>query len=416
MKETFIILLLIICFYGCNDNEFSNDVLSFDTLKIYDLDIIKVKKVHDEYALINLSKVLFINKSGNKTFDFDSKSYIKDNNISFRFTDVVEGENESIYILASELLDDNTFSIYVFKIDSKGMPIWDSPKIFPITDKFENTLSLFNRNKNQYYGILDNGYVLGKMLDDRLILAINYQKGNNEFWRYHLISINYDGEVLKYNDFKSTSQPQNWTYILDQLPNNNLVLVQGSLFSCFINQYDPISLANVNSYSINGINSSPLNYITLTNMLTISASTVLFTGHADRVNNATKNGNFDIFYLGFDVLDKTVVDSIYTGEVDNFELVFYSFIDDNNVVKCIGAKRQALISTQNSASSLFMSSLDMKTGKIDSTFIITNQGYEGLFVEKTNNNELTIIGSKIDISGKDNKQAFFTILKTNDYE
>lgn len=411
MKQIFIILLVIIYFVGCKVDEFLNDVSSFNSLKIYDFDIIKVKKVHDQYALINLSKVLFIDKSGNKTFDFDNDSYIKDNNISFRFTDVVEGENDAIYILGSELLDNNTFNIYVFRIDSKGMPLWDSPKIFPITNKFENTLSLFNRTKNQYYSILDNGYVLGKMLDNKLILAINYQNGNNEFWRYRLISMSNDGKVIAQNDFKSITHPKNWTFIVDQLPNKNIVLVQGSLFSCFINQYDPDSLNNVNSYPINGSNTSRLSYITLTNMLMINENKVLFTGHADRVNNATKSGNFDVLYLGFDVVNKTVVDSIYTGEIDNFEMVYYSFIDDHNVVKCIGTKRQELISTQNSASSLFMSSLDLKTGEIDSTFVIKNQGYEGLFIEETSNNELTIIGSKLDISGKENKQTFFTIIK-----
>lgn len=415
MKQIVVFVLIALSFTGCRD-EFSNDVLSVNGLTVYDLDIEKVKKVHDQYALINLTKVLIIDKSGNKTFDVDNESYIKDNNISFRFTDVVGGENDAIYVLASELLDDGTFSIYVLKMDSKGMPLWDSPKVIPITDRFKNTLFDFNRTKNQYYSILDNGYALGKMINNQLVIVVNYQTDQKN-WQFQLMSMNTDGRIITKKDFISSHSVYIWTYLLDYLPNNNLVLVQGYDNECYITQYSIQTLHEIYpTWKLEGIKSNPLLFITMTNMVLINETEVLFTGYADRRNNAVIYGNFDVLCLRYNVLSNIVSDTIFMGENNHFELIFNSFIDEQNVVKCIGTKRQELNSAHNAKSSLFQISMDLKTGKLDSTFIIKNRGYEGLYFEETNNNELIIIGSKTDISGKENKQSFFTILKTNDYE
>lgn len=86
------------------------------------------------------------------------------------------------------------------------MLLWESPKVFAITNRFENTLSDFYRTKNQYYTILDNGYALGKIINNQLILAVNYQNTSSEYWRHRIISIDYDGKFLAQNDFKSIYQ------------------------------------------------------------------------------------------------------------------------------------------------------------------------------------------------------------------
>lgn len=114
MKQNLVILsIMTICFAGCQD-KFIEDLPSVSSLKIFDLDIINAKKVHNQYALINLSRILFVDETGNNTFELNNDAFVGENTISFRFTDVIEGENNAIYVLASELMGDGTFSIYVF--------------------------------------------------------------------------------------------------------------------------------------------------------------------------------------------------------------------------------------------------------------------------------------------------------------
>ncbi len=78
MKRTFAILLVIICFAGCNNDEFSNDVSSFNSLKIYDFDVQRVKKIHNLFALIDTSAILFLNEDGDKVFNINNSRILKE--------------------------------------------------------------------------------------------------------------------------------------------------------------------------------------------------------------------------------------------------------------------------------------------------------------------------------------------------
>ena len=74
MKQTFIILLVIICFAGCNNDEFSNDVSSFNSLKIYDFDVQRVKKIHNLFALIDTQQLLYFEiEDGDRIFHINNQ-------------------------------------------------------------------------------------------------------------------------------------------------------------------------------------------------------------------------------------------------------------------------------------------------------------------------------------------------------
>ena len=68
MKQTSIILLVIICLFGCND-DFTGDLSSVNSLKVYDFDVQRVKKIHNLFALIDTSSILFLNEEFDKTED-----------------------------------------------------------------------------------------------------------------------------------------------------------------------------------------------------------------------------------------------------------------------------------------------------------------------------------------------------------
>ena len=103
---------------------------------------------------------------------------------------------------------------------------------------------------------------------------------------------------------------------------------------------------------------------------------------------------------------------MFYGAKSNFELTFYSFLDIDGNVKCIGTKRNINVINHTSESDLYEIDFNLNSSLIDSLFIFKNMGYEGLFFEPIENTDfLRILGNKLDISGRLNKQAFFTIVK-----
>jgi hypothetical protein len=123
-------------------------------------------------------------------------------------------------------------------------------------------------------------------------------------------------------------------------------------------------------------------------------------------------GNFDAFFVEYNTIDNTITNTLFSGANSSYELTFHSFFDDAGNVKCIGTKREDLFISHGANSNLFEIDYNLSSNLIDSLFIFQNKGYEGLYFEPAGNTGLLrILGSKLDISGKQNKQAFFTIVK-----
>lgn len=160
MKKILLILFVFICFFACND-DITSDISSVNSLKVYDFNVQRVKKIHKYFALIDTSKLLFLNEDGDKVFDISNKDYKKNETIDFKFTDVVAGANNDIFILGAEILKDSTFQIYVFKVDENGQNIWPNPAKIIITDDFDYELYKKDKIIKVYFFISENGYALG---------------------------------------------------------------------------------------------------------------------------------------------------------------------------------------------------------------------------------------------------------------
>ncbi len=411
MKQTFIILLVIICFAGCNNDEFSNDVSSFNSLKIYDFDVQRVKKIHNLFALIDTSAILFLNEDGDKAFDISNSDYKKKETIDFKFTDVVAGSNNQIFIIGAEILKDSTFQIYVFKVNENGQNIWPNPVKIVITDDFDYELYEKDQIIKVYFFISENGYALGTFSNNKLFLVVNYQSVKNFKWYYKLIALDEAGSVLKESLPMQESHPEIWNYMIESLPNGNLLTSLAVGSGATIHQFDSNTL-ELKQTSIILASDIQARLPIFTNMLHLNSEEVIFTGHANKEDNLIVGGNFDAFLIKYNTTKNIITDTLFSGANSSYELTFHSFIDEDGTIRCIGTKREDLFISHGPNSSLYEINFNLNSKLNDSLYIIQNKGYEGLYFELVGNSGLLrILGSKLDVSGNQNKQAFFTILK-----
>lgn len=410
MKQAFIILLVIICFAGCNNDEFSNDVSSFNSLKVYDFDVQRVKKIHNLFALINTKEILFLDENGNRAFDFSYNAYNDSVTKTFKLTDVVAGANNDIFILCTEILKDYTFKSYVFKIADNGQSLWENPVVIPISNDYNYNYKLSDL---PYFFISENGYALGCFNNNTLYLVINGQTAiRNSHWYYKLIALNDAGSVIMQSDtIQEEDHPEIWNFMLEPLPNGNLITsLKVGYNGAYFHQFDSNNFELLKTSKILKYKNSSLPIFT--NMLLLNSSEVIFTGHIDMNNNSINGANYDAFLVKYNTVTDKITDTLNFGANASFELAFHSFLDVDGNVKCIGTKREDLFLSQGANSNLYEISFDLNNNSHDSLFIIKDKGYEGLYFEPIGNSGiLKIIGSKLDISGRQNKQAFFTIVK-----
>ncbi|HPE76484.1 MAG TPA: hypothetical protein PLC80_10365 [Draconibacterium sp.] len=406
MKQTLIILLIVICFFGCKD-DFIVDNSLVNSLKVYDFDVQRVKKIHNLFALIDTSTVLFLDDKGENVFDFKNVEYKQEETISFKFTDVVVGSNTDIFIIGAEILKDKTLQIYVFKVNERGQQIWDNPIIIPISNDFIKEL-----NEKFYFFISHNGYALGCFNNNKLFLVVNYESAANKGnMSYKLFALDDAGSILKESMPMQESHPEIWNYMIEPLPDGNLITSLAVGYGAAIHQFDSNTF-ELKQTSIILASDIQARLPIFTNMLHLNNEEVIFTGHANKGNNRIVGGNFDAFFVEYNTIDNTIANTLFSGANSSYELTFHSFIDDNGNIKCIGTKREDLFISHGINSNLFEIDYNLNSNLIDSLFIFQNKGYEGLYFEPVGNSGLLkILGSKLDISGKQNKQAFFTILK-----
>lgn len=405
MKKTLLILLIIICFFGCND-DITSDISSVNSLKVYDFDVQRVKKIHNLFALIDTTTVLVLDENGEKAFDISNLEYNQEETISFKFTDVVAGSNNDIFILGAEILKDKTFQIYVFKFNEKGQMVWNKPIIIPITNDYnEKIIEKF------YFFISHNGYAFGCFNDNKIFLVVNYQSGSDFKCYYKLIALDDSGSVLIESEPKEESHPEIWTFNIDFLPNGNIITSHAVGNRASINQFDSntFELRNGTLLTKDDIDA----YLPIfTNMLTLNSEEVIFTGHADKEDGPINGANFDAFLLKFNTIENMVTDTIFFGVKSNFELTFHSLFDIDGNVRCIGTKRNDNVLNHTTESSLYEINFNLNSKSSDFLILIQNKGYEGLYFElEENTGFVKVLGSKLDISGRQNKQAFFTIIK-----
>lgn len=408
MKQLLPILLIIIGFYGCKD-DFTVDNPTVNSLKVYDFDVQRVKKIHNLFALIDTSAILFLNEDGDKVFDINNSEYEKDETIDFKFTDVVAGSNNEIFIIGAEILKDSTFQIYVFKVNENGQNIWTNPAKIIITEDY----IINDRLEKFYFFISKNGYALGCFNDNKLFLVVNYESDTgNERGYYKLIAINTSGSVLMESMPIKEDHPEIWNYMINILPNGNLLVVLAvGPSDLYLHQFNESTFELLDTTKIKG-NQIGIYTPILTNMLYLNNEEVIFTGHSDKRKGSVLEENFDAFLLVYNTITKSITNNLFFGVKSNFELTFNSFIDTDGKIKCIGAKRSNNIINHTSESNLFEIEFNLNSTIIDSLFIIKDKGYEGLYFEPVGNTGLLkILGSKLDISGRQNKQAFFTIVK-----
>jgi hypothetical protein len=193
--------------------------------------------------------------------------------------------------------------------------------------------------------------------------------------------------------------------MIDVLPDNSIVLVRGSNLYLDIIQFDPAGFETINVHSSEG----KLNFTFFSSMLSWTADEVVFTGHADRRNNEVVAENFDILCVRYNFLTYEIVDTLFSGLVNNNELSYHSYKDQNNIIHCIGTKRGDLLSTPGIQSNLLEVRFNLETRENEPFELIKNSGYEGLYAEYDNNalNSQKVLGYKLDISGKENIQGFF---------
>lgn len=410
MKQAFIILFVIICFFGCN-NDITNDISSVNSLKVYDFDVQRVKKIHNLFALIDTSAILFLNEDGDKVFDISNSDYKKNETIDFKFTDVVAGSNNEVFIIGAEIMKDSTFQIYVFKVNERGQNIWPNPAKIVITDDFNYELYEKDKIIKVYFFISENGYALGCFSNNKLYLVVNYQSAESYKWYYQLIALDEAGAVLKESEPMHDDNFQIWNYMIESLPNGNLITSVAVGYGASIHQFDSNTFELKMTSKIQPSDVKKAETPIFTNMLVLNNEEVIFTGHINRYNNLIVGGNFDAFLIKYNTTKNLITDTLFSGANSSYELTFHSFIDENGNIRCIGTKREDLFISHGPNSSLYETNFNLNSYLNDSLFIIQNKGYEGLYFEPVGNTGLLrILGSKLDISGKQNKQAFFTIL------
>jgi hypothetical protein len=220
MKQTLIILLTVICFLGCKD-DFMPDNSSVNSLKVYDFDVQRVKKIHDLFAVIDTSGILFLNENGDNVFDISSEEYKNSETISFKFTDVVAGANSDLFVLGAEILKDSTFRIYVLKMDVNGQMPWGEPVKITIVNDYDYEANKEDKLIKSYFFISENGYALGCFKNNKLILVVNYQSKSNSKWFYKLIALHESGSIIMEGKPMQENHPEIWNYMIETLPNGN---------------------------------------------------------------------------------------------------------------------------------------------------------------------------------------------------
>jgi hypothetical protein len=387
------------------------DNSSVESLKVYDFDVQRVKKIHNLFALIDTSAILFLNENGDKVFNIGNKEFKNSETLDFKFTDVVAGSNNEIFIIGAEIMKDSTFQIYVFKVNENGQNIWTNPAKILITVDFDYELYEKDKTTKVYFFISENGYALGCFSNNKLYLVVNYQSASSFKWYYKLIALDEAGSVLKESLPIQESHPEIWNYMIEPLPNGNLITSLAVGSGAAIHQFDSNTL-ELKQTSIILASDIQARLPIFTNMLHLNSEEVIFTGHANKENNLIVGGNFDAFLIKYNTTKNIITDTLFSGANSSYELTFHSFIDENGTIRCIGTKRENLFISHGPNSSLYETNFNLNSNLNDSLFIIQNKGYEGLYFEPVGNSGLLrILGSKLDISGKQNKQAFFTILK-----
>lgn len=410
MKHVHFILFVAVCFWGCND-EITSEFSSVSSLKVYDSDIQRVKKIHNLFALMDTSKIIFLDEDGDRIFDFSNREYKKNETIDFKLTDVVAGAGKDIFILGAEILKDSTFQIYVFKVTADGQTVWNNPVKIDITKGFD--YEIFERDKliKSYFFISENGYALGNFNNNRLYLIVNYQSADSFKWYYKLIALDDAGKIVMEGKPMQEFHPEIWNYMIELLPNGNLLTSLAVGSEAFIHQFDSNTFELLMSKEIEPSDIKARLPI-FTNMLILNEEEVVLTGHANKENNLIVGGNFDAFFVKYNFIKNVITDTLFNGANNSYELTYHSYIDVNGNIQCIGTKREDLFISHGSNSNLYKVGFNLNSSIIDSLILIENKGYEGLYFEPVESSGLLkVLGRKLDISGHQNKQAFFTIIK-----
>jgi hypothetical protein len=403
----FLCIFLLVTLTTCEKIE--NPDTGLEDLKIFNLDVKRVKKVNDLFALISNHEVVFLDASGNKKFSLNAQKILTTRTFKFRFTDVVSLSNNNICVLGTEICYDKKFRLYLFRLNQQGEYIGENPRITEITDEFHFDSTERTTEKNLFFAIEQNGYALATHKDNELIAVVNYQNYFNENWYYRLVSFKENGDIVFQKPQLSTNAHTIWTYLIDLLPDNTIIIVQGNSIYVDISLFNPDDFTLQNYHRIN----KSLNYPIFTNMLPWSDDEVVFTGYADLQNNPPLLENFDVFCIKYNFRTNIISDSLFSGRVINNEFCYHSYIDHNKFIHCIGARRGEQRTTQNKTSSLLEVVFNLDTHIQDSIEIINNQGYEGMYAEPADefSASLKILGNKLDISGKENFQGFYLKIK-----
>ena len=403
-----IILYIVISLsLSCNKTDLGNE-LTFKELKLYNIEVQKIKKIHDYFALISPHKIIFLNSDGDKQFSYNDSLFQSVNTYDFKFTDIVQGPGSDIFILGTEILKNQEFNLDLIRIDVKGQEIWEQPKHIMITNLFQTDSADLQLNSIQNFTIKENGYALASYINNELIVVINYQTLVKYAWRYRIISFSDNGEVNHDKDYASDKYLKSWTYLIDKMPDNTLTIIRGDDVYLDIIQYDPITFEIIKVHTIG----SGINDAMFTAMHPWTSDEVILTGHADRRNNKIVAENFDIFCIRYNYKSNKIIDSLFYGLVNNEELSYDSYILGSKVY-CIGTQRGDFLSTPSFKSNLLEINFNFETRQRDSVVYIQDEGYEGLFAEPVNNlpTEQKVLGYKLDISGKQNIQGFYMQLK-----
>ncbi len=295
----------------------------------------------------------------------------------------------------------------MFKVNEKGQQIWDYPIIIPIANDF-----IKERNEKVYFFISHNGYALGCFNNNKLFLVVNYESAADKGkMSYKLFAFDDAGSILKESLPMQESHPEIWNYMIEPLPNGNLITSLAVGYGAAIHQFDSNTF-ELKQTSIILASDIQARLPIFTNMLVLNSEEVIFTGHANKEDNLIVGGNFDAFLVKYNTTKNSITDTLFSGVNNSYELTFHSFIDANGSIRCIGTKREDLFISHGLNSSLYETNFNLNSNLNGSLFIIQNKGYEGLYFEPVGNSGLLrILGSKLDISGNQNKQAFFTIVK-----
>lgn len=408
MKQTLVIVVLMIGFLSCKD-KFIDEQSSVTSLKVFDFDVQRVKKIDKFYALIDTSEINFLTNESEEVFHFSYEHFRTNETVELKLTDVVAGDNNEIFIIGTEIRKDHTFLLYISKIGIDGQLIWNDPKIVPITDNFDYDEG--TKLTKSYFFISNNGYALGCFYSGKLNLVVNYQMSINFKWYYKLIAIGNDGSVLLESEPMQESHPEIWNYMIEPLPNGNLLTSLAVGSDAFIHQFDANTFELKASAQVLATDIGARLPI-FTNMLVVNNNEVIFTGHANRQNNDILGGNFDAIFVSYNTAENSITNTHFKGANSSYELTFHSFLDSGGEVRCIGTKREDLFISQGPNSSLFEASLNLNSQNLDSIVFFQDNGYEGLYFEPVENTGmLKVLGNKLDISEHRNKQAFFTIVK-----